>query len=234
VLRHPGFFLPPIHAFVRKSVKPDVSFRNAGIAFLPLVLCAADSSLPQTLKAVETRYNRAKTLQVSFQERYTAPGRPRRTEMGKLALSKPGRMRWDYTDPAGKLFISDGKSVWMYVPEDNRAEKMKLKESEDMRAPLAFLLGKLNFEKEFRNLTTAPDPAGGLRITAEPKTENLPYSRVEFTVMPDSRIRQVKVTGFDKSILEFTFDSEQVNPQLDPKLFRFDPPPGVQVVEASN
>jgi outer membrane lipoprotein carrier protein len=211
-----------------------VRLTRAAIGLFPFLLGAADGGLRQTLKAVETRYNSSRTLQVSFQERYTPPGRPRRTESGKLSLSKPGRMRWDYTEPAGKLFVSDGKSLWLYVPEDNRAEKMKLKESEDMRAPLAFLLGKLNFDKEFRNLEAVPDPAGGLRVTAEPKTDALPYSKVEFSVLPDNRIRQVKVTGFDKSILEFTFDGERVNPKLDGKLFRFDVPPGVQVVEAAN
>lgn len=211
-----------------------MSLHRVAIGFLPLLLAAADSNLQSTLKAVETRYNKAKTLQVLFQERYSPPGRPRRTESGKLALSKPGRMRWDYTEPAGKLFVSDGKNLWLYVPEDKRAEKMKLKESDDMRAPLAFLLGKLNFDKEFRNLSATPEASGGLRIVGEPKTNTLPYSRVEFTVLPDSRIRQVKVTGFDKSVLDFTFDDEQVNPKLDDRLFRFQVPPGVQVVEAVN
>ena len=207
---------------------------RVAVGFIPLVLCAADGGLQPTLKAVEARYNRTKTLQVLFQEQYTPPGRPRRTESGKLSLSKPGRMRWDYTEPAGKLFVSDGKNLWLYVPEDKRAERMKLKESDDMRAPLAFLLGKLNFDKEFRNIVATPDASGALRIAAEPKTDTLPYSRVEFTVLPDYRIRQVKVTGFDRSILEFTFDSEQVNPKLDARLFVFEAPPGVQVVEAAN
>ena len=62
-------------------------------------------------------------------------------------------MRWDYDQPKGKLFVSDGKFLWLYTPEGNRAERMKLKESDDMRAPLAFLLGKLDFQKEFRNLS---------------------------------------------------------------------------------
>ena len=63
---------------------------------------------------------------------------------------------------------------------------MKLQETDDMRAPLAFLLGKLNFQKEFRNLQGQPEGAG-TRITAEPKTDNLPYSAVEFVVTPDGR-----------------------------------------------
>jgi outer membrane lipoprotein carrier protein len=145
-------------------------------------------------------------------------------------LRKPGRMRWDYTQPAGKLFISDGKDLWLYTPADNRAEKMKLKESEDMRAPLAFLLGKLNFKKEFRNLKATPEADGGTRIAAEPKTDNLPYSAVEFVVTPDHRIREVKVTGFDKSMLAFTFEQEKVDPPLESRLFQFKAPPGAEIV----
>ena len=155
----------------------------------------------------------------------------KRTESGTLALRKPGKMRWDYDLPKGKLFVSDGKFLWLYTPDDNKAEKMKLKESEDMRAPLAFLLGKLDFQKEFRNLVAKPE-GNGFRIVAEPKTDNLPYSAVEFVVGADQKIQIVKVTGFDHSILEFHFDQEKMDPQLDAKLFEFQVPKGAQLVEA--
>jgi len=191
---------------------------------------AGDAKLDRLLKAVESRYNRAKTLQVLFQEDYTPQGKPRRSESGTLLLRKPGRMRWDYSQPKGKLFVSDGKFLWLYTPAENRAEKMKFQESDDMRAPLAFLLGKLNFEKEFRNLRARSEGAD-TRVTAEPKTDNLPYSAVEFVVTPENRIREVRVTGFDQSILSFTFDQEKVDPRLDNKLFRFQAPPGAEVVE---
>ena len=192
---------------------------------------AGDPALDALLKGVETRYNSAKTLQVLFHEDYTPPGRAKRSESGTLVLRKPLKMRWDYDQPKGKLFISDGKFLWLYTPEDNRAEKMKLKESDDMRAPLAFLLGKLDFSKEFRNLQAKPEgPA--TRITAEPKTDNLPYSAVEFLIASDHRITAVKVTNFDHSILEFRLDQEKVDPPLDAKLFQFQTPKGAQLVEA--
>jgi outer membrane lipoprotein carrier protein len=191
---------------------------------------AADVPLDDILKGVETRYNQAKSLQVLFRLEYTPAGRPGRVESGILMLRKPLRMRWDYSQPKGKLFIGDGKNLWVYTPADNTAEKMSMKESEDMRTPLAFLLGKLHFRKEFRNLKAVSE-AAGTRITAEPKGDNLPYSQVEFVVNGDHQIRQVKVTGFDHSIMDFTFDQERLNPPLDAKLFAFQPPPGAQVVE---
>jgi outer membrane lipoprotein carrier protein len=199
-----------------------------------LAVCAfaADTPLDTLLKGVEARYNRAKTLQVLFKEEYTPPGRGRRAESGILMLRKPGRMRWDYSQPAGKLFVSDGKLLWLYTPAENRVERMKFQESDDMRAPLAFLLGKLHFDKEFRNLQAKPEGTD-TRIVAEPKTDTLPYSAVEFLVAPDSHIKEVRVTGFDKSVLHFTFDQERVDPKLDDKLFNFQVPKGAELVEAS-
>jgi outer membrane lipoprotein carrier protein len=201
------------------------------IGLLAVSAFGGDAALDTLLKRVETRYNSAKTLQVLFHEDYTPPGRAKRTESGTLVLRKPGKMRWDYDQPRGKLFVSDGKYLWLYTPLENRAERMKLKESDDMRAPLAFLLGKLDFQKEFRNVqgrSEGPD----MRITAEPKTDNLPYSAVEFLVTPDQRIKVVKVTGFDHSVLEFRLDEEKVDPPLDAKLFQFQVPKGAKLVEA--
>ena len=202
------------------------------LCLLPVSLCAATPDLGSLLQAVETRYNHAQTLQVVFHEAYTGPGRPRRTESGTLLLRKPGRMRWDYTSPEGKLFISDGKFLWLYTPSNHQVEKMNIKESDDMRAPLAFLLGKLHFAKEFRNIQAQPE-GGDTRIVAEPKNDSLPYTKVEFVVGPDAQIRRVQVTGFDNSILEFEFEQEKLNPALEAKLFQFRMPQGAELVESA-
>ncbi|HLI85983.1 MAG TPA: outer membrane lipoprotein carrier protein LolA [Bryobacteraceae bacterium] len=199
-----------------------------------LVVCTlpADTGLDGILSKVEDHYNRAKTLEVQFTEQYTPPGSIRRMESGKLLLRKPGKMRGEYSQPQGKLFISDGKSLWLYTPDDHRAQKMPLKNTEDLRAPLAFLLGKLHFTKEFRNL--AAHPEGSLtRITAEPKTDSLPYSNVEFVVAPDGRIQELKVTGLDRSVLDFTFQQEKDDPRLDARLFEFQLPQGAVLEETA-
>ena len=203
------------------------------LCLLPVSLFAAAPDLAPLLKAVESRYNHAQTLKVVFHEAYTGPGQPKRTESGTLLLRKPGRMRWDYSSPLGKLFVSDGKFLWLYTPSNRQVEKMKIKESDDMRAPLAFLLGKLHFDKEFRNIESKAIAGGVTLITAEPKTDTLPYTRVEFEVGADTVIRRVQVTGYDQSILEFQFDQEKLNPPLEAKLFEFRMPPGAELVETA-
>lgn len=190
---------------------------------------AADPGLDDLLKSVENRYNHAKTLQVLFKEQYTPPGKATLTESGLLMLRKPLRMRWDYSQPKGKLVLSDGSALWVYNPATNRAEKMPLKQTEDMRAPLMFLLGKLNFQKEFRNIQGKKDGLYDTRITAESSNESLPYASVEFLVSRDSVIKQVKVTYYDKAVLDLTFEQERLDPSLDSKLFQFKLPPGAQM-----
>jgi outer membrane lipoprotein carrier protein len=203
-----------------------------GLIGLGVTGLAGDPATGRLLKQVENRYNKAATLEVRFVETYSGPGRPARTETGVLYLRKPGRMRWDYTAPAGKLFVSDGKNVFLYLPSSNYVQKRKLTDSatEDMRAPLAFLLGKLNFEKEFRNTQARPE-GGGTLITTEAKSDNLPYSKVEFTVSPAFEIRKLRVLNLDQSVLEFAFEAEKLNPPLANTLFRFQPPAGAEVIE---
>ena len=197
---------------------------SAGIAL------AADTGLSRTLQAIEDRYNHAQTLQIAFNEKYTAQGKIWKPESGVLFLRKAGRMRWQYDSPKGKLFLSDGKFVYLVVPDSNKVQKMKAKETEDMRAPLAFLLGRLHFDKDFRNFQSRQE-GRDTWITAEPKSGNLPYSKVEFVVSPTFEIRKLRIHNLDQSVLDFVFDSEKMNPPLANSLFQFRAPPGTQMVE---
>ena len=159
-----------------------------------------------------------------------------RKETGELFLAKPGKMLWRYKEPAGKQFLVDGKTVWFYTPNTGRVERSPVKQSDDMRAPLAFLLGQLDFEKYFGEFRSAPDAGipGAQRITAAPKSKRAPYTQVEFTVTPNYDIRSLKVLGQDGSVMEFGFSSVTPNPALDPKLFEFHAPAGAEVVEVEN
>lgn len=226
-----------VHACILKQgTRPADLLRHPFVTRL-LVLCllmtgqtfAESGPVTPLLRTVENRYNKAQSLTLSFSETYAGSRRPSQTESGTLYLKKPGRMRWEYSVPAGKVFLSDGKEVFVYTPEDRRAEKSKLKESEDMRAPLAFLLGKLDFAREFRTITTRAEGADTW-IVAEPKSANLAYTKVEFLALPSGEIRRVKVTGQDQSQLEFAFSGEKLNVPVAPELFVFHAPPGVMVV----
>ena len=182
------------------------------------------------LKAVQERYNRAQSVQVLFRQTYSMRGRASRTESGELSLRKPGRMRWQYDSPKGKLFLSDGKEVFLYTPAYNRVQKTKVRESDDMRAPLAFLLGKLDFWRDFRRFLSTPEGLD-LRVKAEPKSDQAPYTEVEFVITPARQIRYLRIAGQDGSVMEFHFADEKLNPPLAEALFHFTPPPGAEVLD---
>jgi outer membrane lipoprotein carrier protein len=191
-----------------------------------------DPKLDFVLHAIEHRYNSAHSLRLKFTENYDTGNRVRQTESGMLELRKPGRMRWDYTSPAGKMFLSDGKHFFLYNPGTARVEVSSVRDTEDMHAPLAFLLGKLDFYKEFSGFDLHGE-GNDTWIAAEPTNATLPYSKVEFLVTPDSRIRRLRVTQDDLSVLDFQFEDEQLNAPVDPSRFVFRAPPGAEIEDST-
>jgi len=139
-------------------------------------------------------------------------------------------MRWEYTSPAGKLFVSDNKYLYSYIPEEKRADKMFLKETDDLRAPLALLLGRLRFNDDFKEFRGRAED-GGTFITAIPKSDKMPYQEVSFLAGPDFTIRRLTVKGHDRSTIEFVFENEKLNPTIADSQFQFTPPPGVEYVD---
>jgi outer membrane lipoprotein carrier protein len=96
----------------------------------------------QIVGRLEERYNRATTLRATFLERYTETGRTTREEAGTVFFRRPGKMRWEYESPEQKLFVSDGRTVWFYVPGDRTVVRAPVKETSDWRLPFALLTRK--------------------------------------------------------------------------------------------
>jgi outer membrane lipoprotein carrier protein len=221
-----GFALPRFPQAARQSYVT----RFALWACLLAVSASAATDVNGILNGVESRYNRARTLEVHFEQTYDAPGRGPMTESGELFLRKTGRMRWQYTQPAGKLFVSDGKYTFLYTPSNNRVERTKVKESDDMRAPLSFLLGKLDFQRDFKRFTTR-EVGHDTWIEAEPRSDKAPFTKVEFRVSPSYEIRQLIIAGEGASTMEFRFAGEKLNPPLAEPMFQFKAPAGAEIVQ---
>src|SRR5262250_2056980 len=133
-----------------------------GLGFLFVLIGAAGAVRAQDVRpmahAVDEHYNRLRSLQSDFTETYRGAGVDR-IESGTLWLKKPRKMRWEYRSPKEKLFLSDGRDAWFYVPGERQVRKTPVKKLEDLRSPLAFLLGKTKLEKELQGLGFAPDVA---------------------------------------------------------------------------
>lgn len=200
------------------------------LAFLSVAPLPAQSDLMKLLRRVEDRYNKPRTLQFQFEQSQSGKGRITRSESGELYLAKPGRMRWNYASPEGKFFLSDGRFLYYYAPGSGQVTRARIKDSDDMRAPLGFLMGRLDFQRDFKEFRTYPE-GPNTYIVATPKSERAPYTQVAFLVEPDARIQLLRVTGQDQSIMVYRFASEKTNAPLAAGLFEFKLPPDAQLVD---
>jgi outer membrane lipoprotein carrier protein len=180
---------------------------------------------------VDRHYDQLRSLKAAFTESYAGLG-VQRTESGQLLLSKPGKMRWDYISPPGKIFLLDGKYAWFYAPGDSQVQRIPAKELDDLRSPLRFLLGHTNLEKELDGLTLAPAGNGEFVLSGVPKGQENRVSRLSLTVTAEGVIAGIDVEETDGATTKFTFGAEQPNPAIAPKTFNFTPPPGVPVIDS--
>jgi outer membrane lipoprotein carrier protein len=180
---------------------------------------------------VDRHYNQLHSLKCGFTESYEGLGM-NRSESGTLLLLKPGRMRWDYDSPAGKLFLLDGSYSWFYSPGDSQVQRIPAKDLDDLRSPMRLLLGHTKLEKELGDLKLAPASAGQFTLTGVPKGLEKRVARLTLTVTADGTITAIEVEETDGALTRFTFTAEQPDTAIPATAFRFKAPAGIPVVDA--
>jgi outer membrane lipoprotein carrier protein len=199
---------------------------------VPLAGQSATPSAAQLAAAVDHHYNMLHRLRVNFTETYQGMGMDRH-ESGVLLLEKPGRMRWNYAEPAGKVFVLDGKYGWFYTPGDAQVQQIPAKKLDDLRSPLRFLLGHAQLTKELAGLTMAPADGDMFRLRGVPRGMEQRVRSLELVVSREGTIHSMTLEELDGSRTSFAFKDEQANPVIAADTFRFTPPAGVQVVEGA-
>jgi outer membrane lipoprotein carrier protein len=194
---------------------------------MPLALAAQDNEA--VVRKVDDHYNHLSSLRAHYVERYSGLGMDR-VEEGTLLLKKPGRMRWSYSAPVGKVFVLDGKFAWFYTPGDAQATRVPAKELDDLRSPLRFLLGHTQLRKELDNLTVTPD-GSGFRISGVPRGMAQRVKVLSLWVTATGAIERMRLEEVDGAVTEFAFTNEQENVPVKDADFAFVAPAGVTVVE---
>jgi outer membrane lipoprotein carrier protein len=206
---------------------------------LPLWIAAAQTPVPSpgsVARGVDDYYNHLKSLKAAFTELYQGQGMSR-TESGTLWLKKPGRMRWEYHSPREKLFLIDSDHAYFYVTGEQQARKTPLRNLDDIRSPLRYLLGKTKLEKELEALSFAPDIAplqpGDVVLRGVPKAMKDQITSVVLEISPAHQMVRIVIHGADDAVTDFRFSQIESNVPVQSSLFRFVPPPGVTMVEDS-
>jgi outer membrane lipoprotein carrier protein len=193
----------------------------------PAVLAAQENDA--LVRRVDDHYNHLSSLRAHYTEHYSGMGMDR-TEEGTLLLKKPGRMRWNYAAPVGKVFVLDGKFAWFYTPGDAQATRVPAKQLDDLRSPLRFLLGHTQLRKELENLTVASE-GSGFRISGVPKGMEQRVKLLSLGVTAAGQIERMRLEEVDGAVTEFVFSELKENVPVKDSDFAFVPPAGVTVVE---
>jgi outer membrane lipoprotein carrier protein len=188
-------------------------------------------SAHELAQRVDQHYNQLHSLKAGFVESYAGLG-ARRTESGTLLIAKPGRMKWQYSSPAGKIFLLDGKYAWFYTKGGAQVQRLPAKELDDLRSPLRFLLGHTQLEKELNGLKLVGASNGQFTLAGQPKGQEKRVTRMTLTVTAAGTITGIEVEEADGAITRFAFTGEQPNAPVPPQTFEFTPPKGVPVVDA--
>lgn len=200
-------------------------------------LVASVFALPnihQLAQAVDDHYNHLHSLQAEFTEIYQGSGIAR-TESGTLWLKKPGKMRWEYRSPEEKLFIGDGSNAWLYLPAERQVRKSNMRKLQDLRSPLAFLLGKAKLEKELSGLAFAPEihpwKEGDSMIKGIPRGLEDRVREVLLEITPEHQIARIMIHGVDDSITEYRLSNQKEDVAVADSRFRFSAPAGSETIE---
>jgi outer membrane lipoprotein carrier protein len=212
------------------------------ISTLPAVLALAQATAPvatsqsadaalarSVLERVEKRQAAASDLVARFTQSYRSGMLGREVvERGVVSIKRPGRMRWEYKDPERKLFVSDGKTFYFYVPADRQVIVSEQDEERSLAGRL--LSGRGGIADEFAASMEEPLEEGVLRVKLVPVRQQPDVQRAFLDVEPTGRIRSILLEDVQGNRTRFRFDSVRENTGLKDELFRFVVPPGVEVI----
>jgi outer membrane lipoprotein carrier protein len=193
------------------------------------------------VKQLQARYEKTKDLQADFTQRTRIEGFERPvTSSGKVYIKKPGRLRWDYLDPANEEIYVNHDDVKVYVPEHKQVLVGKLTQMAASKAPLELLQGaaKLDESFEIEPTTGKERGVGGIRlITLIPKARDQESTRslqrIVVEVFPKTYfIRTVSLHEISGNVATFEFSGLKPNLGLGNEVFDFKAPPDVEVVKA--
>jgi outer membrane lipoprotein carrier protein len=206
-----------------------------------LALSTASAQQPtadELAASLQRKYDTVRDFTADFTQVYRGGVLNRQLkDAGRVIIQKPGRMRWEYKTPEEKLFVSDGRKVYWYVPADKQVRVTDVPTDSGANTPALFLAGKGNIVRDFSaSLTERPAgyAADTVALKLVPRTPQAEYESLIIVVDSATLALRGLVTADSQggtSNMAFTNLKENVNPA--DKLFAFTPPRGVEVVQDS-
>lgn len=213
-------------------------------AFLGLTLTvpvfaqtSATPSAEAVGRALQAKYDQVRDFSADFVHTYRG-GMLRQTvtERGRLLVKKPGKMRWEYTSPERKLFVSDGRKLYSYIPQDKQVIVSNVPDEDHATTPVLFLAGKGNLQRDFSAsyVTIEGVPAGTTALKLSPRRTEPDYDWLALVIDPETlTIRGLVTVDSQGGRSTFTFTNLKENLRIADKEFAFSIPRGVDVITDS-
>lgn len=208
---------------------------------LPLLLLApaaiAGQARPpaaEIAQAVQQKYDRVKDFTADFSHTYEGGMlKKKASERGTVQIKKPGRMRWEYTAPEKKTFVSDGRKVYSYIPADKQVVVNNVPADDEATTAVLFLVGKGNLARDFTVSYADGAPEGTWALRLDPKQKQNDYDWLVLGVDAKTLlIRSLTAADQQGGRSTFQFSNYRENTGVADNVFAFRIPRGVDVINA--
>jgi len=201
------------------------------ILLLPGAVFAGISD-QQALDAIQNQYEKVLTFEADFsQKSYVKAMNQTQSVKGQVQIKKPGKMRWVYGAPDTQILISNEKTLWLYVPEEEQATKVPVESIYSSNTPALFLAGKGKLTQAF-NVESVSQESQNIVVTLVPKNEDQSLARL--VLLADKKNYQITgSTVYDKlgNKTEIRFNRIRVNREIPEEQFQLKTPPGVEILD---
>ena len=205
------------------------------LALLP-ALATAQPRPPaaDAARALQEKYDRVRDFTADFTHTYEGGVLKRKSsERGTVQVKKPGLMRWEYTAPERKTFVSDGKKIYSYVPADKQVIVSDVPAADEATTAVLFLAGKGNLVRDFTISYADTTSPGAIALRLDPRQKQRDYDWLIVTV--DEKTMQIRaLTASDQQggRSTFTFANYRENTGVADSVFAFKIPRGADVIHA--
>jgi outer membrane lipoprotein carrier protein len=205
--------------------------------FAPVALHGQARPAPETLaRSLQQRYQGIKDFSADFVQTYRGGVlRTQTTERGRVLVKKPGLMRWTYTAPEKKEFVSDGTKVYSHIPADRQVIVRTLPPDNQATTPALFLAGKGDIARDFTATYADTATTGPAMLKLTPRRSEPEYEYLVVAVDPATlQIRALTTRDRQGGDSTLTFNNLKENQGISDKEFTFRIPRGVDVITDGN
>jgi outer membrane lipoprotein carrier protein len=205
----------------------------ATCCLFPAALGAQARQTPEALaRALQERYQGIRDFSADFVHSYRGGVlRTQTTERGTVVIKKPGMMRWVYTSPERKEFVSDGEKVYSHIVEDRQVRVDTMPSDDQATTPALFLAGKGDIARDFMAAYAESSPQGTTALRLTPRREEPEYEYLVVAIDP-ATLQILALTTHDRQggVSSITFNNLKENQGVSDKEFAFRVPRGVDVI----